>query len=219
MNDRYYNMFKPGLASLIPEGPNAIMDLGCGTGLFGRKLKELNKAREVVGVEIFKDAADEAAKHYEKVYHGDVEQMILDYEDYFDFIVCSDIVEHLVDPWKMLQNIHTWLRGGGHIIVSIPNVRYWRVLRNLILRGDWEYLEGGILDKTHLRFFTEKSFLKALTEAGFSAAHCQFDIGGMKQKFANTITLGLFEEFMGSQIFIVGKKAVRTVETMRPPIL
>lgn len=205
-DDWYYNMFKPGIASLIPEGPHTVLDLGCGTGVFGRKLKGLNKARELVGVEIFDEAADEAANHYEKVYPGDLEHMNLDYENYFDFVVCGDIIEHLVDPWGMLRKINTWLKSGGHVLVSIPNVRYWRVLRDLIFYGDWEYLDGGILDKTHLRFFTKKSILRGLIDAGFNVEYTRLDVNGIKHKFFNRITFRCFEEFMGSQIIVDGKK-------------
>ena len=159
---------------LIPEGLHTILDLGCSTGVFGRKLREQNKAREVVGVEIFEEAADEAARHYEKVYRRDVEQLNLDCESYFDFVICGDIIEHLKDPWRMLGRIKTRLKTEGHALVSIPNVRYWRVLRDLVFRGDWKYRDAGILDRTHLRFFTKKSFLRAMTDAGFDIAYSGF---------------------------------------------
>jgi 2-polyprenyl-3-methyl-5-hydroxy-6-metoxy-1,4-benzoquinol methylase len=221
-NDIYYNSFKWEITPLIPEGPHAIMDLGCGTGVFGRKLREQNKAREVVGVEIFKEAADEAAKYYEKVYQGDVEQIRLEYEDYFDFVICGDIIEHLNDPWKMLGRIKTWLKIEGRVLVSIPNIRYWRVLRDLVFRGDWKYREAGILDKTHLRFFTMKSFLRAMTEAGFDIAYSGFLTYGARQNLFNRITFGLFEPFMGTLIIVLGKKVLPKehrvgVPLVRPP--
>jgi SAM-dependent methyltransferase len=202
----YYNLFKPGIAALIPEGPNSILDLGCGTGALGRGLKELNKARELIGVEIFEEAANEAANYYERVYQGDVEQANLPYENYFDFVVCGDILEHLVDPWKTLRRIRGWLKSGGFVIVSMGNVRYWRVLRNLIFRGRWEYTEAGILDNTHLRFFTMKSLLKDLRDAGFDIRARRLDVNGMKHRFVNAITFRVFEEFLGSQIVVLAKK-------------
>lgn len=202
----YYNVFKPGIANFIPEGPNSILDLGCATGLLGRGLKELNKAREVIGVEIFEGAANEAAKYYERVYHGDVEQVNLDYENHFDFVVCGDILEHLADPWKTLRRIRGWLKSEGFVIVSTGNVRYWRVLRNLIFRGRWEYTEAGILDNTHLRFFTTKSLLKDLKDAGFDIRVMRLDVNGMKHRFVNAITFRVFEEFLGSQIVVLAKK-------------
>jgi 2-polyprenyl-3-methyl-5-hydroxy-6-metoxy-1,4-benzoquinol methylase len=206
-NAPYYNKFKWEIVPLIPEGPNNILDLGCGTGVFGRKLKEQNKARELVGVEIFEDAADEAAKCYKKVYRGDMEQLNLQYRDYFDYVICGDILEHLKAPWIMLGRIKTWLKSEGHILVSIPNVRYWRILRDLILWGCWEYRDAGILDRTHLRFFTKNSLLRAMTDAGFDIAYSGFLTYGVKQNFFNKITFHLFEEFMGAEIIVLGKKS------------
>lgn len=208
-NSRYYNCYKWEITPLIPEGPHSVLDLGCGTGIFGRKLREQNKAREVIGVEIFKEAADEAARYYEKVHHGDVEQLKLDYEDYFDFVICGDIIEHLKDPWTILGRIKTWLKTEGHVLVSIPNLRYWRVLKDLVFRGDWEYQDAGILDRTHLRFFTEKSFLRALSEAGFDIMYSGFLTYGVKQNSFNRVTFRLFQQFMGSEIIVLGKKACR----------
>ena len=204
--DWYYNLYKNGIASLIPEGPHNILDLGCGTGILGYKLKELNKAREVVGVEVFREAADEAEKHYEKVYHGDIEQLNLDYEEYFDFVICSDILEHLRDPWEILRRIHVWLKSEGHALFSIPNIRYWRVLGDLIFHGRWEYLEAGILDNTHLRFFTRKSFFRALREAGFDIEYSRMEINGIKHNLFNTVTFHVLEEFMGKQVIVSAKK-------------
>jgi 2-polyprenyl-3-methyl-5-hydroxy-6-metoxy-1,4-benzoquinol methylase len=206
--DQYYNTYKWEITPLIPEGPHTILDLGCGTGLFGRNLKEQNKAREIVGVEIFKQAADEAAKYYKKVYHGDVEQLNLNYKDYFDFVICGDILEHLKDPWTMLRRIKSWLKAGGRLLVSIPNLRYWTVLKDLVLCGDWEYRDAGILDRTHLRFFTKKSFLNAMAKAGFSISYSGFLIYGEKKNFFNKITFHIFEPFLGSQIIILGLKII-----------
>lgn len=102
-NDWYYNVFKPGIASLILEGPYSILDLGCGTGVLGGKLRELDKAQELVGVEIFSEAADEAASHYEKIYLGNLEYMELDYKKYFDFAICGDVIEHSYSDGKYLE--------------------------------------------------------------------------------------------------------------------
>jgi 2-polyprenyl-3-methyl-5-hydroxy-6-metoxy-1,4-benzoquinol methylase len=205
-NDWYYNLFKDKLASLIPDGHNVILDLGCATGQLGYNLRKLNKAHELVGVEIFKEAADHASKYYEKVFCGDIEQINLNYEGYFDFVICADILEHLRDPWNALRRIHGCLKDDGHILISIPNVRYWRVLRNLIFRGLWEYVDAGILDNTHLRFFTRKSFLKMLEEAGFNIQYNKFDINGVKHNLFNKVTFRVFEEFMGTQIIVMARK-------------
>lgn len=205
-NDKYYNSFKWQITPLIAEGPHIILDLGCGTGVFGRRLKEENKVHELIGVEIFEEAAEKAARHYQKVYQGDIEQLNLSYENYFDYVICGDIIEHLKDPWAILGRIKGWLKIGGHVLVSIPNVRYWRVLRDLVFRGDWEYRDAGIMDRTHLRFFTKKSFLKMMAETGFHIAYSGFLTYGIKQNFFNKITLHLFEPFIGTEIIVLGKK-------------
>ncbi len=205
-DDRYYNIEKTRLISLIPEGQNVVLDLGCATGRVGRKLKEMKKASEVVGVEIFAAAAEEAEKYYDKVYKRDIESIDLEYRDYFDFIICGDILEHLRDPWATISKIHQWLRKEGKLLVSIPNIRYWRVLRDLIVFGRFEYLEAGILDHTHLRFFTRSSFLNILYQMNFVIDHHEMMIGGKKQAFFNKITFGVFQEFMGSQVVISARK-------------
>jgi 2-polyprenyl-3-methyl-5-hydroxy-6-metoxy-1,4-benzoquinol methylase len=205
-DDPYYNFEKARLISLIPQGPNVVLDLGCAAGRVGRRLKEMKKASEVVGVEIFVPAAEEAEKYYNKVYKGDIEAIDLEYRDYFDFVICGDILEHLRDPWATIDRIHQWLRKEGKLLVSIPNIRYWRVLRDLIFFGRFEYLEAGILDHTHLRFFTRTSFLNMLHRRNFVIDHQEMIIGGKKQAFFNRITLGFFQEFMGSQVMISARK-------------
>jgi 2-polyprenyl-3-methyl-5-hydroxy-6-metoxy-1,4-benzoquinol methylase len=75
----------------------------------------------------------------------------------FDCIVFNDVLEHVVDPWSMLDRAKERLAPGGRIVASIPNVRHYIVVRNLALRGRWDYADWGVLDRTHLRFFTRAS--------------------------------------------------------------
>ena len=205
-NDSYYTLYKSRIASLIPQGPHAILVSGCASGVLGRKLKESNKANEMVGVEIFEEAAEEAAKHYDKVYRGDIEQLNLPYENHFDFVVCADVLEHLKDPWKTLREVCIWLKPKGSIVISIPNVRYWRILRQLLFSGRWEYVKAGILDHTHLRFFTRKSVLRPLMEAGFDIHYTRIDVVGTKHRLFNSMTFHLLEEFVGKQIVVLARK-------------
>lgn len=207
-NDRYYNIEKTRLISLIPEGPHKVFDLGCATGRVGLKLRELKKASEVIGMEIYQPAAQEAQKHYNKIYIADIEAIELEYYEYFDYVICGDILEHLRDPWTVLKRIHKWLKKEGLIIVSIPNIRYWRVLRNLLFYGRWDYVEAGILDNTHLRFFTRKSFIEGLKRERFIIEHQEMVINGVKQKIFNKLTFSLFKEFMGSQVIVLARKMV-----------
>jgi 2-polyprenyl-3-methyl-5-hydroxy-6-metoxy-1,4-benzoquinol methylase len=207
-NSRYYNLVKHWMTSFIPEGPNAILDLGCATGRLGRILKEQRKANIMVGVEIFEPAAEEASKYYDHVYCGDIEALNLKYDAYFDYVICGDIIEHLRDPWAVLRNIHYWMKDSGQLIITIPNIRYWRILRDLIFKGKFDYTEDGILDYTHLRMFTRKSFLKILRDLHYYDIKKEMIINGTKQNMFNRITMGIFEEYLGSQVTVIARKTI-----------
>jgi 2-polyprenyl-3-methyl-5-hydroxy-6-metoxy-1,4-benzoquinol methylase len=205
-DDQYYNMENSWIVSRIPKGSHKILDLGCAAGQLGKKLLGLKKASEVIGVEIFKPAAEEAAKYYTFVHQGDVEGMSLNYDHYFDYVICGDILEHLSDPWTMVAKIYKWLNSEGILICSIPNIRHWQILRDLIIFGKWNYTEAGILDNTHLRFFTRRTFLEMLKNAHFHIEYNDMWISGEKKNMANKATLGFFKEFLGSQVVVVAKK-------------
>lgn len=202
----YYNVEKNWLVALIPNGANVILDIGCANGRLGSKLRLLGKASEIIGVEIFDSAAKEAAKSYDKVYSGDIEKLNLPYSDYFDFIICGDILEHLYDPLTILNYIHGWLKNDGALIACVPNVRYWRIIFDLIFFGKWEYVDAGILDSTHLRFFTRKTAINLLKEANFTNLYWEMIIFGRKKSCFNKFTLGIFEEFLGSQVILTARK-------------
>ncbi len=155
------------MVSLIPAGAKKILEVGCGAGMTGKYLKELG-FEEVVGVELEEAVAREATAHYDRVIVGNVEQAVLPYDKgYFDCILYGDVLEHLVDPWKVLREHHSLLKSRGVIVCSIPNIRHYRITKKLLLRGKWEYEESGILDRTHLRFFTIGSMQKMVEDAGF----------------------------------------------------
>lgn len=204
-NSIYYNRVKREFLPLIPEGPNVILDLGCGAGQLGRVLRETNKASELVGVEIYPMAAEKAEKYYNKIYQDNVESLSLPYVEYFDYVICGDILEHLIDPWFMLTKINKMLKSGGMLVCSIPNIRYWKIIATLVLNGTWEYTEAGILDSTHLRFFTKSSFIDMLHKSNYSVTFLRMSIQG-KKKFANMATFGMFSEFLATQIMISARK-------------
>ena len=204
--DAYYNMSKQRMVALVRQGPNKILDIGCGSGKFGEQLFLQDKASEVVGVEIFHPAASRAKTVYSKVVEGDIESMDLNYFEYFDYITCGDILEHLKDPWALIRRAYHWLSAGGTIIVSVPNVRYFETIWNLVARGKWDYVESGILDETHLRFFTKHSLKQLILEGKFCIAQCEMTIHGKKKQMLNKLTFGILQEFIGYQILATGRK-------------
>jgi 2-polyprenyl-3-methyl-5-hydroxy-6-metoxy-1,4-benzoquinol methylase len=205
-DSHYYNRLKWWMLPLIKDGPNVVMDLGCASGVMGSKLLESGKAREVFGVEIFEGAAKQAAVSYKSVHVGDIEEMSLDYSDFFDYVVCADILEHLKDPYRVMRRIFTWLKPGGSILICIPNVRNYHVVSALLFRGKWDYVAAGIMDKTHLRFFTRDSCCRMVSEAGFDVVHQQMMVSGPKKTLFNRATFGLFDEFLADQTFCCGRK-------------
>jgi 2-polyprenyl-3-methyl-5-hydroxy-6-metoxy-1,4-benzoquinol methylase len=205
--DAYYIQGKEYLLPFVPDGQNAVLDLGCGAGGFGRGLMKAGKASRLVGVEIFEPAAKEAMKYYESVHVGDIEEMDLPYDKCFDVVICGDVLEHLKDPQTVVKRIHGWLKDGGRVVCCVPNVRYWENLVDLVFKGDWRYVSEGIMDQTHLRFFTTKSFKRTLADARFTVER-----QGMtyrqdpKQHAFNRVTFGLFNDFIGYQMLFTARK-------------
>jgi 2-polyprenyl-3-methyl-5-hydroxy-6-metoxy-1,4-benzoquinol methylase len=130
----------------------------------------------------------------------------LDFPPGFDYVVCGDILEHLKDPYAILRRIMEWLNPGGKLLVCLPNIRNYRVLQDLLILGEWKYVPAGILDRTHLRFFTRRSCKRMLQEAGFDVYHDHMVVDGGRKRMFDRMTLGLFEEFLGAQIFVCGSK-------------
>lgn len=159
-NLAYYNSVNPELFSLLPLSAKLIIEIGCGAGALGKQYKILNPFCQYIGVEFFAEAANIATTRLDKVIIQNVENLDLKTENIpensVDCFVYGDVLEHLIDPWQVLQNHVKFLKDDGVILACIPNVQHWTLLVDL-LRGKWEYQNQGLLDKTHLRFFTLES--------------------------------------------------------------
>lgn len=208
MNE-YYHFERFDILNLIPEGLNSILDVGCGAGKLGENLKRIKGVKEVIGIEINPYVAKLAGSVLDKVYIADVEQIELtEYECYFDCIIYADILEHLKDPWSVLTKHRSLLKNSGFVIASIPNVRYYKVVKNII-KGGWKYVDAGILDKTHLRFFTLESIYELFESSGYRIAkiHRKFGRAGKILKILNRLTMDLLKEFMVYQYLIIAEKS------------
>jgi len=156
----YYESHREDMLKYIPQGTKTTIEFGCGYGGFSVLLKEKFGA-ESWAVEIKRAAAEEASKKLDRVINADANESLNDIpENYFDCIILFDILEHLVDPYSLLCALKTKLTHTGVIIASIPNIRYYRAFVDFVIHGNWDYKDQGILDKTHLRFFTYKSIVK-----------------------------------------------------------
>ncbi len=165
----YFEHARPELLALVPREAREVLDVGCGAGRFGISVKERQPAR-VTGIETNARAATYARTRLDRVFEGDVEAMPLDTfaPESFDAVVCGDVLEHLRDPLPVLRKLKTWLRPSGVLVASFPNARHHSVVRGL-LAGDWSYEPAGLLDHTHLRFFTQREIEKLLFRAGFDS--------------------------------------------------
>ena len=143
----------------------SVLDVGCACGTNLMWLKYHNPNARLQGIELNEKSAA-IAKWFGDIEALDVETLEReDWKESFDYIILADIVEHLRDPWAFLKKMRGYLKPDGRVIVSIPNVCHVSNLWDM-LHGDWEYQEAGILDSTHLRFFTKNSFMKCLERAG-----------------------------------------------------
>ncbi len=147
-------------------GSKRVLDVGCATGYLAQALVE--RGCTVAGVEFDAEAAEEARPHLERLVIGDLEAMDLAEafgDDRFDVIVFGDVLEHLREPLPVLRGARKLLAGGGSVVASIPNVAHGSV-RLALLAGRFDYQPLGLLDNTHIRFFTRSSIEDLFREAG-----------------------------------------------------
>jgi len=167
----YYRNRRPELAALVPETARRILEVGCAAGELGRSLQERQPGTEVVGVELNPQAAALARKHLARVIEGNIEE--LEYLPYpvghFDCIVLGDVLEHLRDPEAALRKLLGYLHPQGALVSSIPNIRHQSVMLDLLVNGRWRYRDEGLLDRTHLRFFTRAEISEMLERLGLRA--------------------------------------------------
>ncbi len=155
------------MRAFMPNTAKKVLDVGCGNGAFAQGLNSSGNL-EVWGVEFMEDEAQEASQVLHKVLSGSIESQLEKLPDgYFDAIFFNDVLEHLTDPYRVLQLIKSKLVKGGVVISSIPNVRYHNTFIKVLLKKDWQYEKHGVMDHTHMRFFTGKSIERMYHEQGY----------------------------------------------------
>ena len=157
--NNYYSKTRLEIFDLIPKNDKQnILEVGCGYGYTLKKLKEDGYASFTMGIEKNKNCQNKALQNkIDYFICDDVENVKDQINKSFDVILFLDVLEHLVEPWDLFKEISKLLNKNGTIIISLPNIRNLAIIYKLIFKGTWDYQEYGILDKTHLRFFTDKS--------------------------------------------------------------
>lgn len=202
-----YSGNRPDLIKYIPDNAKRILDVGCGEGGLGKLLIDSGRW-ELSAIELNAEAAKKAEPYYNKVIVGDVQSIIFPYpKNYFDCIVCGDVLEHLYDPWITLEKLTDYLEVNGDIIISLPNIRHYKVLKKLVIGGRWEYKASGILDRSHIRFFTLIEMEIMLQNAGLRVKYMQRVIRGRSyMRFLNKLLFGLLDDILTEQyIFAAGR--------------
>ena len=206
--DGYYAFARSEMVKYVPATARTILDVGCGEGLFARTLKQMVAGREVWGIELSPAAATIAQRHIDRVLIGDANSVLPSLpEAHFNCVVFNDVLEHMVDPETLLRSVERYLSRDGVVVCSIPNVRYFPVLLKLVLLKEWRYEESGVLDRTHLRFFTIRSIkrmfedldLNVLTIEGINR------INSWKAVLASVLSLGLLSDCRNLQYACVVK--------------
>jgi O-antigen biosynthesis protein len=206
-DENYYKLVRSETIELIPKTAKRILDIGCGNGDTALAAKNLLNAEFVAGVELFEKAALEAKEKLDLVIQDDIEKIEFPFDDgTFDCIICADILEHLSNPWDTLNKLSRLLAPNAVLIASIPNLQYIVPLLKIAF-NKFEYEQAGILDKTHLRFFTLHTIKKMFDECNYDIVKIGANMNNtIKFKILNAITFGLTTPYSVFQYLISAVK-------------
>lgn len=171
----YFDRARTEILPHLPDPCRRILDLGCGTGATVEAVRAARALDWAGGAELDREAAATARARLDRVWEGDVADAAFAAEipeGSLDAILCLDILEHLPWPWALVDRLAPLLRPGGRLIVSVPNIRHWRFVWRLFFRGDFRYTDAGLLDRTHLRFFTRETAAELAARGGLDLVHC-----------------------------------------------
>lgn len=171
----YYHHARREMLPFFPADPGRVLDIGCGNGNFGSLQKDTFAGTEVWGVEPVADAHAAAERVLDRALLGYLDDSLQLPERHFDVIVFNDSLEHFPDHLPALTLALRLQKPGGSVVASIPNIRFWPHVQQYLFEGGWRYESAGVLDRTHLRFFTRKSMIREFASAGLQVD----EIGGI----------------------------------------
>jgi 2-polyprenyl-3-methyl-5-hydroxy-6-metoxy-1,4-benzoquinol methylase len=182
-----------------------LLDVGCGAGVWASRLREAG-ADELVGLDPSPAAIELAAARYDTAVVGTIEDTALERlgGERFDVIVVADVLEHLVDPWLAVRRLRDWAAPGATLAVSVPNMRFYRLVGNLVLRGQFEYEPYGVRDWTHLRWFTRSSLARMLADSGWEPQRW-VNSGSLKGAMLARISEQLANDFLRQQLTVIAR--------------
>jgi 2-polyprenyl-3-methyl-5-hydroxy-6-metoxy-1,4-benzoquinol methylase len=206
--ENYYGNIRYDILNLLQTGRHSsILELGCGEGATGRAILEAGKAGRYVGIELDVASARMAKQVLSEVLVGDVARMDLSSQQAkYDVLIMGEVIEHLPEPWTIVDSLVKCVKIGGLVLASSPNIAHWRIIAAL-LAGRFDYKEIGIMDRTHLRWFTPKTYRELFDDAGVEVVSIKAlaQPGTMSVAF-NAVTFGVFNHLTVRQMMLVGKR-------------
>jgi len=205
----YFAGARTDIINQLPEArDHAILEIGCGNGGTGAMALAAGKCGAYCGVELFSGAAAEAARTLSEVVVGDVEKVEIRWKPAtFDALILSEVLEHLVDPHAVLKKLRPLLKPGALVFASSPNVAHYEFI-TMLLRGEWREADFGPNDRTHLRWFTPRSYRRLFENCGYVVDEiASVAQPGWKAKAFIGLTLGRGFPLVTRQIMLRGKVA------------
>lgn len=189
----------------LGEVSGRLLDVGCGEGSWAPRLREAG-AEELVALDPSPEAIARASERYDAAVIGTIEGTELGAlgGQPFQAILLADVLEHLVDPWAALAKLRSWAAPGGVLAISVPNLRFYRLLGNLVLRGEFEYERYGVRDWTHLRWFTRRSLPRMLANAGWETERF-VSTQSAKGLLLARVSDALANDFLRQQLVVVAR--------------
>lgn len=204
VRDEYHTLVRQDVLDLVPDGQRNVLDVGGGIGASAAYLKSKGKVVEATVVDL---VGNECLSDIDHAYGGNLEDPALlntvsNEAGPFDVILCLDVLEHLTDPWDVLDRLSAMLSPKGCIVASIPNVRNYKLVVPLVFQGKFDLKDSGILDRTHMRWFVEDTAKALLSRSGLEIDVFQKHFDGPKKRLFNALTLGIFHDFLTIQFYI-----------------
>lgn len=206
-NAEYFRHARLEVMDLLPDRFNNIIDVGGSSGATLSAIKARWPSVRTICLDTHEASVGLARENGHEAFVCDIEKTIPDLFETTDVVMFLDVLEHLADPWSTLTKIVDQLPSGACVIVSLPNVRFWEASCRLFFWGDWKLRESGVMDRTHLRFFTRRTGAEMLLNAGLNIQKVRARLpGGRRYNLLNTFSLGVVKDFLTEQYIFAAEK-------------
>lgn len=200
----YFHSANLRLASRVTGERLHVLDVGCGTGALVEALNQRGIIEKSYGIEFFPAAASAAKEVMSEVWNESIEEFFPPLAPQsLDYVFCADVLEHLRDPAVVLARLKPLLKPTGQLLISLPNASNRRLIWNLVVKNEWQYAPSGIMDDTHLRWFTAKSAHRLIAEAGFKVLEFEYIFWGKGGAMVDKVSLGSLSRFVAAQLLFV----------------